>query len=45
MTNLRKEAAEFTYPLVIDEQAILWSLPELEPDLAGFINPFAYDVR
>ena len=44
VTKVRTEGADFTYPLFVDQQAILWVLPEVEPDLAGFVHPYTYDV-
>ncbi|XP_076031179.1 uncharacterized protein LOC143019427 [Oratosquilla oratoria] len=40
---VRSQAMDYSQPLFIDSHTILYRRPEVEPDLKGFIKPFALD--
>ena len=41
----RRQAADFSIPYLITQQVILLPRPRIENDLAGFLKPFAWNVR
>ena len=41
----RHHAVDFSIPLYNDAQAIIYTTPKLESDIAGFVKPFTTTVR
>ncbi|XP_064123055.1 glutamate receptor ionotropic, kainate 2-like [Macrobrachium nipponense] len=39
-TYERRQLVDFTVPLFVDESAVIYKRPELEPDIFGFVKPF-----
>ena len=44
ISNDRMEAMDFTPPMDVGDHSIMLKYPTFEPDIAGFVKPFAFDV-